>query len=317
MIEGLVKTRPVGSTRTAAPAREVVTLEFLTGALTLTALIEWLIGRTITRAAIFMPKPPIVVAIYQALGWLGQFALTLTGLLALATLAWFAWEKRVVARGALSVLLTLAALTSLVLIFVQSNAWSVLASHLLVLGALAIVGWHAQNRGWWLILSASFALGELYQVSGALVNILQVRDSFSLTNGLFNAGELFVVISGGVWWLYARRRMSLRIGVLATLPALAFLIFYYLNPSMAGIISIWSFGASLYLPGILYAAAMWLTTATLAATAQSNPKVMRIILLLTAMGYAPQLSTHVFLGLIALMLLAIVIRTEVQVENVK
>lgn len=305
-------TRSTGTI--ATPARQVVTLEFLTTALTLAALVEWLIGRTITRGAIFMPKPPIVIVIYQALGWLGQFALTLTGLLALATLAWFAWEKRAVARGALSALLAVIGIASIVLIFVQPNAWSVLTSHLLVLGALGIVGWHAQDKRVWAVLSASFVLGELYQVSGALVNILHLSDSFSLTNGLFNAGELFVVVSAGVWWwLFARKHMSVRTGIIAAIPALAFLIFYYLNPSMAGIISIWSFGASLYLPGILYAAALWLTTATLVVTMRSNPNVMRVILLMTAMGYAPQLSTHVLLGLIALMLLAQVRRTEVAI----
>jgi hypothetical protein len=297
-----------------APARQVISLEFLTEALAVAGLVEWLVGRTITRGAIFMPKPPVVVVIYQALTWLGQFALALTGVLALATLAWLVWDKRGVARGALSALLAIIGIASIVLIFVQPNAWSALTSHLLTLAALFIVGWHAQDKRVWVILSASFVLGELYQVSGALVNILQVRDSFSLTNTLFNAGELLVVVSAGVWWwLFARKHMSVQAGVIAAIPALAFLVFYNFNPSMVGIISIWSFGASLYLPGIAYAAALWLTTATLVVTMRGNPDVMRVILLMTAMGYAPQLSTHVLLGLIALILLAPVKRTEVAI----
>ncbi|MEK7786218.1 MAG: hypothetical protein AAB658_12470, partial [Chloroflexota bacterium] len=52
--------------------------------LTIAALADWLITRTVTRTAIFMPKPPPVVAAYQALTLLGQLAFTVTGLLALA-----------------------------------------------------------------------------------------------------------------------------------------------------------------------------------------------------------------------------------------
>ena len=36
------------------------------------ALADWLVTRTLTRSAIFMPKTPAVIAVYQALTLAGQ-----------------------------------------------------------------------------------------------------------------------------------------------------------------------------------------------------------------------------------------------------
>jgi len=70
--------------------------------LTLAALADWLITRTLTRSAIFMPKSPPVIAVYQALTVIGQLAFTLTALVALIVIGWIAfheWPREPRARG--------------------------------------------------------------------------------------------------------------------------------------------------------------------------------------------------------------------------
>ena len=62
--------------------------------LTVAALLDWLIGRTITRSAIFMPKTPFMIGAYQTLGTIGQVVFTLTSLLALIGITWIAWQER-------------------------------------------------------------------------------------------------------------------------------------------------------------------------------------------------------------------------------
>jgi hypothetical protein len=72
---------------------------------------------------------------------------------------------------------------------------------------------------------------------------------------------------------------------------------------MSGILSIWSIGLTLGLPWPLYAISLWLAGAVVIASLRRNDPTGWAMLLLMAGGYAPQLSTHVFLGLIGLWLL--------------
>ena len=73
--------------------------------LSLAALADWLIVRTLARSAIFMPKPPAVLAAYQVLTRIGQMAALIAALLALVTIAWLAWEGREAFRGLRSLVL--------------------------------------------------------------------------------------------------------------------------------------------------------------------------------------------------------------------
>jgi hypothetical protein len=124
------------------------------------------------------------------------------------------------------------------------------------------------------------------------------------TAAIFNLGELLVVISGiGFWW--ALKPKNLAAHLLALLPALAFTAMHQANPSMAGILTIWSVGLTLYLPWPLYAASLWLGgAAAISALRQGHPAGWAI-LLLAAGGYAPQLSAQVFFGLAAIYLLGL------------
>jgi len=279
------------------------------------ALADWLIGRTLTRSAIFMPKSPPVISVYQALGFAGQVAATLTGLLTLSALGWIAWrEWRTRNASVLPPALIGLIAFNFVSLFIALSGWLAVSRHLLTLAVVGTLagriglGADSVSRKIALLLPALAVLsGTLYQTSAAVYQALQYAAPPSFAGALFDAGELLVVLSPiglwwahrpgdrGRWWLYAA----------AALPAIAFSALHVANPAMSGILSIWSIGLTLYLPWPLYAVSLWLAGVTVIASLRRNDPMGRAILLLAAGGYVPQLSTHVFLGLIGLWLLAL------------
>ncbi|HEX6385846.1 MAG TPA: hypothetical protein VF177_14345, partial [Anaerolineae bacterium] len=52
--------------------------------LSIAAIVDWLITRTVTRAAIHVPKSPVMISGYQATNLVGQVAASLVALLALS-----------------------------------------------------------------------------------------------------------------------------------------------------------------------------------------------------------------------------------------
>jgi hypothetical protein len=107
--------------------------------LALAALADWLIARTLTRLAIFMPKSTAMVVVYQALGLAGQLATTLAGLLGLGVLGWIAWREWRAGNVWLPpVLLGLIAF-SLIFLVVPASGWLVIGDHVLVLAAAGII----------------------------------------------------------------------------------------------------------------------------------------------------------------------------------
>ncbi|MEK7784505.1 MAG: hypothetical protein AAB658_03625, partial [Chloroflexota bacterium] len=113
---------------------------------------------------------------------------------------------------------------------------------------------------------------------------------------------LFVVLTPIVlWWAVGRDGISPY--KWAIIPTLAFVTAYLVNPAMTAIIAIWSTGLTLYLPWPLYAVSLWLGSVVVIASLRRGGLTGPALLLLAAGGYAPQLSTQVFLGLIALWLL--------------
>ena len=215
--------------------------------LMIAALIDWLIGRTFTRSAMFMPKSPVMVLIYQTLGSIGQVAFTLTGLLALMAIAWIAWRAR--NRPVLAGALLLSAALSVLFVFVAPLGWWAVLAHALVL--IVISAWLA--RVWRgtidpaekvAITLPALALlsGVLYRLLPALAEALSLSATPSWVSAIFNSGEALVALSPiGWWWIY-RRRISRRTYVIALVPALALSIFHFVNPAMTSILSIWSIG---------------------------------------------------------------------------
>lgn len=297
--------------------------------LTLAAVADWLIGRTFSRSAIFMPKPPPVMVIYQGLAVAGQLASALTGLLALGMLGWIAWyEWRNRRTVWLPLVLLAQAGLSLVFLFVAPAGWWPVVYHGLTLAAVGLMvrfwiydlrftiyGYTGSGESSktdqtikqaMALLAPAMALllGKLYQIMPALYAAMGWPGPAPLTEFFFNLGELWVVLSSvGLWYAYGRGAAR-PTWLVAALPAVAFSAAYLANPSMTGILAIWSIGLSLYLPWLLYALSLWLAGVTVVVSMRQKSLAGWAILLLAAGGYAPQLSTQIFLSLIAVWLLA-------------
>jgi hypothetical protein len=126
----------------------------------------------------------------------------------------------------------------------------------------------------------------------------------AISEPAFYAGELFIPLSIlALWWAYGRPS-PMRGWLLGAIPALVFTAARLASPSMTGIIAIWSTGMTLYLPWPFYAFSLWLAGVTVIATLRRDEPAGLAVLLLMCGGYAPQLSTQAFLGLIALWLLS-------------
>jgi hypothetical protein len=287
--------------------------------LALAAVADWLIARTLTRAAIFIPKPSPVLVLYEALTLAGQLATTLASLLGLGMLGWMAWREwqtgrqpdtfsmGITARSILGVGLSLILLSqvgfSLMFLLVAPTDWGMVAN--LGLGVVAVAIIVARSRQNALLLPAlALLLGRLYQLLPAWYTAWGWPGPPPLTETLFNLGELLVVASAGSLWYAYGRGASRREMFMAAGPALAFTGLYLANPALTGTLAVWSTGLTLYLPWPLYALSLWLAGVAAAAALRRKEPAGWAILLLAAGGYAPQLSTQAFLGLIALWLLA-------------
>lgn len=313
--------------------------------LALAALADWLITRTLARAAIFMPKAPPVLAVYRALILGGQVASALGALLALLGMGWLALQLWMGRKRLLSLALLALAVFSLVSLTVPPDGPLQLLVHLLYLVAIVWFGfeiWRQEDgvAGKITILLPALALftGGLYQASQIVYGAFGLPGSPVFALGLFNLGELFVVLTPiGIWWVYWYRRYA-RGGDAASperggtwwrrsatsplrwagIPAIGFAAFTLANPSMAGILAIWSTGLTLYLPWPVYALSLWLFAATFLALRKQNHPAAWALLLLAAGGYAPQLSSQVFYGLIGLSLFSFYsLKSDLPVSSVR
>ncbi|MBI3360275.1 MAG: hypothetical protein HY023_04110 [Chloroflexi bacterium] len=290
--------------------------------LALAALADWLIARTITRSAIFMPKSPPVITAYQLLSFVGQVSATFAGLLAIAALAWIVWTHWR-SRGGMGfpiVVVSLIAL-SIAFLFAPAEGWLRVAYQLLVIAALGMItaqkltAFEKSRFSGRLFPALALLAGSLYQLSHALYAALHWPGPPPFASALFNLGELFVVLGAiAIWWAYGRGLNPWHDASLlwAAVPALAFAAGHLANQSMTGIIAIWSTGMTLYLPWPLYAASLWLAGATVVTSLRRGDSVAWAILLLAAGGYAPQLSTQVFVGLVGLWLLTPIVEGNLQ-----
>lgn len=279
--------------------------------LSLAAVAEWLIARTLARAAIFMPKTPAMILVYKALGITGQFATSLTGLLAIVALGWIAWHHlRQHQNLALAVTCLALLLVSLLGLFIPTAGWLALCFQaLLSVGILLLLG-QVWKRTVAIAFKIAVSLVALTLLVTALYQGLDLVASALGMPGLpvsnmlfFNAGELLVLLSAAALWWASARRAHWLIWLIAAVPALAFAVPRLLAPSMTGIMTIWSTGLTLYLPWPAYVVALWLAGVTVLHTLRLGDATGWAILLLAAGGFAPQLSIQAFLGLIALWLL--------------
>jgi hypothetical protein len=281
--------------------------------LALAAFADWLVTRTLTRMAIFMPKPPAVILFYQALGFAGQAVATLAGLLALLAFGWMAWREFHSAAGRFIPAACLGAVSfNLLFLYKLPTGWLAVGYHALLLGLVLAIGRRAarstvqstSQKMAAIVLTLALVARELYQITPAAYQAARLAGPPAFNQVIFLSAELFALFSLlAVWWAYART-FTWKTGVLASIPALAFVAFHLLNPAMLGIISIWSTGFTLYLPWLLYAFGVWAASVVIfSATWQRSPAGWAVLLLLAG-GLAPQFSVQAFLGIVALWLLS-------------
>ena len=281
--------------------------------LSIAALADWLVTRTLVRSAIFMPKSPPLLLVYQTLILGGQLASVLSALLSLLGMLWLAWLFRRELKGLISLILLSLTAISLVSVVIPPGSQVQFITQVLSLAAILWIGLCAWQRASGptqkaVVLLPGLALltGRLYQVSQVAHVALGLSGPPANALSLFNLGELLVVLCPiGMWWVFRRLgREGLSLYLWAAIPALIFMAGYILNPSMTGILAIWSSGLTLYLPWPVYSLSLWFFGFIILAAWKQGNTAGVALLLLAAGGHAPQLSTQLFFGLVGLGLLA-------------
>lgn len=287
--------------------------------LAVAAVVEWLLVRTFTRAAIHIPKSSFMISLYAAVNQIGLVAAAFVALLAFVLLLWLAWQTR--QAIILPLMLLGLVLLSVLFLVVVPPVWLAVAYQLLAISAVILIAsygvrtrWVApeKKKGWQgtavvLLPACALVSGLLVQLLPNLYALLGWPGPPPFTTVLFNLGELFVVASAIIWWWVSRslngRTHSWIPWLLAAFPALLFSLSFWRDPAMTGILTIWSTGLTLFLPWPVYALALWLVGMTVLANRHSRPSLAYAILLFIAGGYAPQLSSQLFCALIALWLM--------------
>jgi len=273
--------------------------------LAIAALAEWLISRTLTRAAIYIPKSEAMLTAFRGLTALGQVAATLAGLLALMAVVWIATRP---GRASILSLILLALVgLSLSALFLPLVQWTAVAYHALMLAAVAWMLAVSRAPTWpdrvvVLVVTLSLAASRAYLLI-ASIGAVGVAGASALGPAAFALGEaMFVLLSIVLGLRFGRAAPKWAWAAGAVLTA-AFAAMRQAQPAMTGILSMWSAGLSLYLPWPAYAVGLGLGLVGVAGGLRSGGYGWAMVLL-AASGFAPQLSTQAFYGLVALWILA-------------
>lgn len=280
--------------------------------LILAALLDWLITRTLARMAIFMPKSPPILLAYQGLIFIGQFASVFA-----VVLTWLAWVWLICKLwkngfGGITFLSSLLLGISLFSLLIPPTPWTLVGFHTIT---LMLIGWfgyqiavriHSLSDGGMMIPVFALSFSTLYLLGQTSHLLLSDYVSQKPVSFLYHVGEALAVLSpiALLWSMHAVLPAVFRKQSYWTLLPLAALTgIYWFNPSMTGILAIWSLGLTLFLPWPLYGFSLWAWLLGLAAGKGNDAPFSTALILFAAAGYAPQLSTQIFWGLIALFLL--------------
>lgn len=274
--------------------------------LPLAALLDWSVLRTFTRMVIFMPKSELFIQVYLGLNWLGQLAATTAGLLAILGLGWVAWRSYKERDLFFFLVCNLLLVASLVFLRLP-------ATGALLVGFQGLLAAGVANRLWrawdgiprWnektplLLVGLALLASQISLLASSLVRTSAWSDFASPSQIVFYLGEALVLVSAASLWVLYGQGASLKTWGVAGLVTFAFTLPRLLNPSMTGILTIWSTGLTLYLPWPAYTASLWLASTAVFHSLKHRQPAGWAILLLAAGGYAPQLSVHAFYGLLA------------------
>ena len=280
--------------------------------LLLAALADWLIERTLSRAAIFMPKTGAMVTVVQGVMSVGQVAFNLSAILTLAVTAWLAIRGWGRTERHLPLSIALAGLIGLSVagVIVPPNPVTLLIFHaltLVALGSLVVKGVRARSSFRWrlAIVLPALAIGSvtLFKIDETLGLMLGRSDPPSIAIAAYQIGEWFVVLTPlAVGWAYGGGRRA-RSWIIAAIPAVLFSIGFAANPSLTATMATWSLGLSLYLPWPAYAISLWLATLTAVRAVRAGHPTGYGLIFLTAAGYSMQLSSQVMLALLGVWML--------------
>jgi hypothetical protein len=275
------------------------------------ALVDWLVTRTLTRFAIFIPKTPEMIVGYQWLNWLGQAGSTVAAFLALlgvVAIAAIEWRT----RRAWWLALPMAGLATIAVLapFFRPATW-LPGYSLCAVTVLLALSWRIVRTGspgtvrLALLLSVlAMLVAALYQAAPTLYALLRWPGPPAWGLPLFRLGEGLVVLgAAALWWAYGRSADH-RSWFAGCLLAILFAAAYLAAPAMTATMVVWSHGLTLTLPWWLYTAALLLFSVTILHNLRNGRRsVVWALLLLAAAGYAPQLSSQFWFGVIGLWLL--------------
>jgi hypothetical protein len=280
--------------------------------LAIAAVADWIFARTLSRSAIFMPKTPAMLTGFQVMLSLGNFAANVTSLLAITAMFWMAWRLALKGQRALPLAVGALLIFNLGALLFAPSAAVTLTYHLIAVAAIFLIVRPVLKRSQGaahtlavLLATAAVSASELHQAAAAFSIVVGTGEPIGLGMAAFNLGETLVVAFGLAigWWMRPNRNERW-IWAVAAVPTTVIAAFYIAAPSISSVMAIWSLGLTLFLPWPLYVLSLWaLTGAMLTGLKRRHPAGLAIPMLVAG-GYAAQLSTQLFLNLIALYLLA-------------
>ena len=163
------------------------------------AVVDWLLGRTLTRTAIFMPKAPPVLLAYQGMNVLAQLALTASALLAHVGLLWLIWWLYQRSHRLLPTLLLILTSLNLLSLFLALPGGMTLGYQVIALWAVVEIARHAAktSAGWlqrltWAVPAGALAAGKLHQAVASLPGVLPIAGQPSC--------RMHSLVPGRRWW---------------------------------------------------------------------------------------------------------------------
>ncbi len=259
--------------------------------LSVAALTELLLIRTLYRVGIYIPKDGPFRIVYQLLTAVGSFAMNLSSVLvvvALALLAAQAWR-----RGQRSVAYVLGAFlaTSLLLAAIGTHDLGPMARLVFMLG-VAVVAWPFVRTSagvWPRVAVAGVALSALLSsYAGLVADATWLVPSGHGPGGAVGAqlaAEALVVMTAFAFcaaWI-ASDGPQIRPLLVGLGPAVALLLAWRANGAITGILVLWTAGLRLYLPVGIYAIAMWVfSSAAVGWLARHGWRSAGLVLILVA-----------------------------------